>query len=42
MKSMSDEILIDSYLKARELNLNKDFLSLLEEEIERRNLTVIK
>ncbi|WP_368652150.1 sporulation histidine kinase inhibitor Sda [Ornithinibacillus sp. 4-3] len=39
MDYLSDELLLESYQKALELNLNSDFLSLIEEEIDRRNLT---
>lgn len=39
MDYLSDELLIESYHKANELNLSSDFLSLIEEEIHRRSLT---
>lgn len=39
MEYLSDELLIESYFKANELNLSPDFLALIEEEIQRRNLT---
>jgi developmental checkpoint coupling sporulation initiation to replication initiation len=39
MRKLSDELLIESYFKARELNLSKDFISLIELEIHRRRLT---
>lgn len=35
---MPDELLIASYFKAKELNLNPDFIYLLETEIRRRSL----
>ena len=38
MSKLSSELLVESYLKAKELNLSPDFISLLEQEIERRNL----
>jgi developmental checkpoint coupling sporulation initiation to replication initiation len=39
MRKLSDELLIDSYYKARELNLSKEFIRLIEMEIHRRSLT---
>ncbi|MCM3588852.1 sporulation histidine kinase inhibitor Sda [Mesobacillus maritimus] len=39
MRKLSDELLIESYFKARELNLNKEFIQLIETEIQRRSLT---
>ncbi|GAB3050605.1 sporulation histidine kinase inhibitor Sda [Virgibacillus ainsalahensis] len=39
MEHLSDELLIESYHKANELNLSPDFLSLIEEEILRRCLS---
>ncbi|MEC5422183.1 sporulation histidine kinase inhibitor Sda [Virgibacillus sp. C22-A2] len=39
MKHLSDELLIESYHRANELNLSPDFLSLIEEEIHRRRLS---
>lgn len=39
MRKLSDELLIESYFKARELNLSPDFISLIELEIHRRSLT---
>lgn len=38
MRKLSDELLIESYNKARELNLSPDFISLIESEIHRRSL----
>lgn len=38
MKSLSDELLIETYYKAIELQLSEDFISLIKEEIERRSL----
>ncbi|MGO4887266.1 sporulation histidine kinase inhibitor Sda [Anaerobacillus sp. MEB173] len=38
MKNLSDELLIETYFKAIELNLNKDFLELLKKELQRRSL----
>ncbi|NHM30397.1 sporulation histidine kinase inhibitor Sda [Neobacillus terrae] len=39
MRKLSDELLIESYFKARELNLSPDFIRLIETEIHRRSLT---
>lgn len=39
MRKLSDDLLIESYFKARELNLNYDFIRLIETEIHRRSLT---
>ncbi|MGG3469344.1 sporulation histidine kinase inhibitor Sda [Neobacillus pocheonensis] len=38
MRKLSDELLIESYFKARELNLSPDFINLIESEIHRRSL----
>lgn len=38
MEDLHDEALLMSYKKAKELNLDKDFIRLLEEELEKRNL----
>lgn len=38
MKSLTDELLLETYSKAKELNLEEDFIILLKNEIERRNL----
>ncbi|HYK71768.1 MAG TPA: sporulation histidine kinase inhibitor Sda [Pseudoneobacillus sp.] len=39
MRKLSDELLIESYFRARELNLSLDFIRLIELEIHRRSLT---
>lgn len=39
LNNMPDELLIESYFKAKELNLNPEFIYLLENEIRRRSLT---
>ncbi|API90604.1 MULTISPECIES: sporulation histidine kinase inhibitor Sda [Bacillota] len=39
MEHLSDELLLESYITANELNLSPDFLSLIEEEIHRRQLS---
>lgn len=39
MKKLSDELLIESYFKAKELNLSSDFIQLIESELHRRSLT---
>lgn len=38
MEDLSDEILVDSYKKALNMDLKKDFISLLEIELVKRNL----
>jgi len=40
MSKMSTELLIESYFKAKELNLSPDFIYLLETEIRKRSLTI--
>ncbi|MBS4176261.1 sporulation histidine kinase inhibitor Sda [Lederbergia citrea] len=42
MKKLSDELLIESYHKARELNLSSEFIQLIESELQRRSLTRYK
>ncbi|EWG09837.1 sporulation histidine kinase inhibitor Sda [Cytobacillus firmus] len=39
MRKLSDELLIESYYKAKELQLSKDFIRLIETEIHRRSLS---
>lgn len=39
MRKLSDELLVESYFKAVELNLSKDFILLIETEIHRRLLS---
>ncbi|AIF43361.1 sporulation histidine kinase inhibitor Sda [Virgibacillus sp. SK37] len=39
MEQLSDELLLESYYTAYELDLSADFLSLIEEEIQRRHLS---
>ncbi|AZU63407.1 sporulation histidine kinase inhibitor Sda [Neobacillus mesonae] len=38
MRKLSDELLIESYYKAKELDLSEDFINLIEMEIRRRSL----
>ncbi len=38
LRKLSDELLIESYYKARELNLSPEFIHLIETEIHRRAL----
>jgi len=40
MKGLSNESLIETYFKAIDLELEQDFIKLLEQEIERRKLDV--
>ncbi|WP_026693922.1 sporulation histidine kinase inhibitor Sda [Peribacillus kribbensis] len=39
MNKMSDDLLIESYFKARELKLSPEFIRLIESEINRRTLS---
>lgn len=36
MECLSDTLLLEAYEKAKELNLNLDFIQMIEEEINRR------
>ncbi|EKN64206.1 sporulation histidine kinase inhibitor Sda [Schinkia azotoformans] len=38
MRTLSDELLLESFYKAIELNLSPDFIQLIKKEIERRSL----
>ncbi|MDQ0299785.1 developmental checkpoint coupling sporulation initiation to replication initiation [Salibacterium salarium] len=38
MRQLSDELLIEAYEKALRLQLNDDFILLMEEEIKKRSL----
>lgn len=38
MENLSDQLLIESYYKAIELQLSPEFIRLIEQEIERRSL----
>ncbi|HET7580892.1 MAG TPA: sporulation histidine kinase inhibitor Sda [Bacillales bacterium] len=38
MENLSDELLIESYFKAKELKLSQDFIVLIKKEIDRRSL----
>ncbi|OZM57776.1 sporulation histidine kinase inhibitor Sda [Lottiidibacillus patelloidae] len=40
MRILSDQMLLDSYAKALELKLSKEFILLIEKEIDRRQLNV--
>jgi len=39
MEHLSDDLLLKSYYKATQLNLSADFLSLIEKETHKRQLT---
>lgn len=41
MRKLSDELLIETYYKAKELNLSPDFIALLEKELYRRSINPI-
>ncbi|MCD8503129.1 MAG: sporulation histidine kinase inhibitor Sda [Bacillaceae bacterium] len=38
MRSLSDDLLIETYFKAIDLKLSEDFIYLIKEEVERRAL----
>ncbi|WP_347549512.1 sporulation histidine kinase inhibitor Sda [Pseudalkalibacillus hwajinpoensis] len=38
MEKLSDDLLIESYVKAKELKLSNEFIGLIQREIERRCL----
>ncbi|MFK3958348.1 MULTISPECIES: sporulation histidine kinase inhibitor Sda [Bacillales] len=38
MEKLSDDLLIESFYKAKELKLSSDFIGLIQREIERRRL----
>ncbi|WP_343782244.1 sporulation histidine kinase inhibitor Sda [Alkalibacillus silvisoli] len=38
METLSDQLLIDSYYKAKKLDLNHDFIHLIKKELKKRNL----
>lgn len=38
MEKMTDELLIETYYKALKSDTDKDFIQLVEQELERRNL----
>lgn len=38
MRDLSNQLLIEAYDKAIELNLQKDFIQLIEREMKKRNL----
>ncbi|MBB6445948.1 sporulation histidine kinase inhibitor Sda [Bacillus benzoevorans] len=38
MRKLSDELLIETYFKAKELDLSLDFIRLLEKELNRRSI----
>ncbi|AXF54653.1 sporulation histidine kinase inhibitor Sda [Salicibibacter kimchii] len=40
MRNLSDEMLIEAYERALHLNLNDDFIAIIQSEMERRSLTV--
>lgn len=42
MEYLSDELLLESYYRALELHLSSDFIKLITEEMEQRNLTYKK
>lgn len=39
MENLSDDLLIESYTKAKKYHLSEDFIHLIEKEVKRRKLT---
>ncbi len=39
MENLSDDLLIESYVKAMKYHLSSEFIQLIEQEVERRKLT---
>ncbi|WP_078555584.1 sporulation histidine kinase inhibitor Sda [Bacillus alkalicellulosilyticus] len=40
MEKIDDDLLIEAYIKAVELNLERDFISILEQELKRREIVI--
>ncbi|WP_099157846.1 sporulation histidine kinase inhibitor Sda [Virgibacillus ndiopensis] len=40
MEKLSNKLLIESYIKAKELNLDQEFREIIEQEINRRGLLI--
>jgi developmental checkpoint coupling sporulation initiation to replication initiation len=38
MKNLNNDMLVEAYVKAKELRLNEDFIMLLQKELEKRDL----
>lgn len=38
MKNLNNDMLVEAYVKAKELRLNEDFIVLLQKELEQRDL----
>jgi developmental checkpoint coupling sporulation initiation to replication initiation len=38
MKNLNNEMLVEAFVKAKELSLSEDFIMLLHQELEQRNL----
>ncbi|MRH41534.1 sporulation histidine kinase inhibitor Sda [Aquibacillus halophilus] len=41
MKDLADQTLIEAYIKAKELSLDPEFISIIADEIEHRKLNLI-
>ena len=41
MRNLSDEMLIEAYERALKLDLNDDFIAIIQSEMERRSLTTV-
>ncbi|GGL40557.1 sporulation histidine kinase inhibitor Sda [Sporolactobacillus putidus] len=39
MENLSDDLLIESYVKAKKYHLSNDFIQMIEQEVRRRKLT---
>ncbi|MEH7012572.1 sporulation histidine kinase inhibitor Sda [Neobacillus niacini] len=42
IQKLNNQLLIDIYVKAKRLKLDSGFISLLEEELQRRNLLLMR
>ncbi|AIF42142.1 sporulation histidine kinase inhibitor Sda [Virgibacillus sp. SK37] len=40
MWRLTDELLVESYMRAKSLGLDKDFVALLEDELNHRNIFI--
>jgi len=41
MENLSDSLLIEAYYRAMELQLNDDFIKIIEEEIDHRQIEIL-
>ncbi|MEN1969192.1 sporulation histidine kinase inhibitor Sda [Lentibacillus sp. N15] len=40
MRELSNDLLVEAYLKAKELDLDKDFQHIIRKEMDRRRITI--